>query len=579
MPDTDQSRRPFQLGLVLAGATSAGAYSAGVLDFLIQALEEWSHERQSDPSLPAHGVEIQVMSGASAGGMTAALAAAALNYSFPPAAGGAPGAGGSAPAGTPRNALYEAWVEGIDIVPLLATSDLARPGARVRSILDSSSLEQIAADAFRFPAGPPVERPYIAPELHLYLTVTNLRGVPYRIAFAGAGGAGHEISRHADHLHFVRSAADPGAAGARWLDPADPQHENWRALREAALASGAFPVGLAPRLLSRPAADYDALRWRIPQELTDAADPAHGCYREQPIPPAWQDGLDLGAPYRFLCLDGGLMDNEPLELARRHLARELGSNPREPEKADRAVILIDPFPAADWPGEPRVEFGLPDLVLDMFSSLKAQARFKPEELVLAQDPNVYSRFLIAPSRSQAGGLRAAHPLAAGMLGGFGGFLSRRFRHHDFQLGRRNCQRFLARHLALPLEAARRNPVFSGVGDVALQRFRFPRDGHEFFPLIPLVGSAAAEVELVPWETLALTPLEFEPIRRALRRRAYAVLQGLARREIRSPLLRLAGGLAALAAHDALARRVAERIRHDLVACDLWREPPDDGGPF
>jgi predicted patatin/cPLA2 family phospholipase len=31
----------FKIGLVLAGAVSAGAYTAGVVDFLFEALEAW----------------------------------------------------------------------------------------------------------------------------------------------------------------------------------------------------------------------------------------------------------------------------------------------------------------------------------------------------------------------------------------------------------------------------------------------------------------------------------------------------------------------------------------------------------
>ena len=31
----------FEIGLVMAGAVSAGAYTAGVVDFLIRALDQW----------------------------------------------------------------------------------------------------------------------------------------------------------------------------------------------------------------------------------------------------------------------------------------------------------------------------------------------------------------------------------------------------------------------------------------------------------------------------------------------------------------------------------------------------------
>jgi predicted acylesterase/phospholipase RssA len=67
----------FQIGLALAGAISAGAYTAGVLDFLTQALSEWD-ARRGQPGVPSHRVAIKVIAGASAGAITGALGAVAI---------------------------------------------------------------------------------------------------------------------------------------------------------------------------------------------------------------------------------------------------------------------------------------------------------------------------------------------------------------------------------------------------------------------------------------------------------------------------------------------------------------------
>jgi hypothetical protein len=51
-------------------AISGGAYAAGVIDFLFQALSEWEKakaERPDDPGIPRHAVRLKVVSGASAG--------------------------------------------------------------------------------------------------------------------------------------------------------------------------------------------------------------------------------------------------------------------------------------------------------------------------------------------------------------------------------------------------------------------------------------------------------------------------------------------------------------------------------
>ncbi|WP_421209425.1 hypothetical protein [Aeromonas sp. 602396] len=77
----------FYIGLTMAGAISAGAYSAGVMDFLLSALEEWEKQKRIDlengeKTVPNHQVVISVMTGSSAGAVTAALTIPALSAGF-----------------------------------------------------------------------------------------------------------------------------------------------------------------------------------------------------------------------------------------------------------------------------------------------------------------------------------------------------------------------------------------------------------------------------------------------------------------------------------------------------------------
>ena len=142
--------RGFEIGLVMAGAMSAGAYTAGVVDFLIQALDQW-HEgkRGDDPRCPRHDVSLKVMAGTSAGGMSVAIAAAQLCEPHTPVA-------DPRPPGPSDNKLFRSWVRRIDIARLLATADLdADPDGDVRSLLDSTTLDEIAAAVFRREDGPP----------------------------------------------------------------------------------------------------------------------------------------------------------------------------------------------------------------------------------------------------------------------------------------------------------------------------------------------------------------------------------------------------------------------------------------
>jgi predicted acylesterase/phospholipase RssA len=219
---SDGRARGFEIGLVMAGAVSAGAYTAGVVDFLIQALDQWQEgKRGVDPRCPRHDVSLKVMAGTSAGGMSAAIAAAQFGEAHTPAA-------DPRPPGPSNNKLFESWVRRIDIARLLATSDLdADPDGDVRSLLDSTALDEIAAAVFHREDGPPPpERSYLADPLHILLTVTNLQSIPYEVRFLGEKDRAPRMSLHGDHLHFALGDAAGLGPEVRPLPPGryeDPQ--------------------------------------------------------------------------------------------------------------------------------------------------------------------------------------------------------------------------------------------------------------------------------------------------------------------------------------------------------------------
>jgi hypothetical protein len=525
-PDT-----PFEIGLVMAGAISAGAYTAGVIDFLIQALDEWEEAKRfarahpDDPAArecPVHEVRIKVMAGSSAGGMTAGLAAGLLGMKFESVTAQPPPERRAEPW---NNTLYRSWVNTIDIDPLLGAKDLDGGGdLPVQSVLDSTILRDIARDAFLFERpGERAERPYVSDPLHVLLTVTNLRGVPYAPSFENWPKAlPYEMTMHADHMHFVVSRNRPADGGAFWLNPDTFESpETWGVLKDAALATGAFPVGLAPQLLRRSPAQYASRQWAMPGPHEEGG--RHYCEYWKNIPPNWPAGdktaqgiASEGSPsYEFLCVDGGVMNNEPLDLARRILTGPGGTEAAEGERATRAVLMVMPFPnGATFSAEYDGRTGLLKLLTTTFNALISQARFKPQELALANDPEVYSRFLVVPRRGfQADGSLVPHTIACGSLGGFGGFLSRRFREHDYQLGRRNCQWFLKQYFALPSEGEHANRLFDRWTPEARKKHRILRagrgglkDGKEVvipkLPVIPLVGAAAPDVPEPTWPTLS-----------------------------------------------------------------------------
>ncbi len=501
---TGQERREaapentFVVGLAMAGAISAGAYTAGVLDTLFRALDE--HERRFQAGEVDHRVVVKAMSGSSAGSICAALTAAGLVEGVQPL-----DIHDKFLPGLPM--LHDLWVDRICLMDekgdgLLGSGDVGKheDGTHhpVASLLDSSHIrreaQDLVADVLRHPSGERLG--YVAKELDLFLTTTNLMGVTYEVRFGGedAYGHGHVMSSHGNVEHFrlydvgetdLRSDwldrwADPGIAlhvpeeaGTR-LDFGDIWYDEtprpWARLVRSAVASGAFPMGLSSQRLDVTYNELNSRAWPIETDPHD----------RRPTPRLPAGSASAVASIGYIAVDGGVANNEPFELARFAIRGEdptqeewaLAPNPRGAKEAHRAVIMIDPFPegpemtlasgAGDEAGrrnESRAIFAARRLL----PSLINQARFKLTELLTATDTNVHSRFLVAPSRVSPDGakLRGAMAIASGFVGGFGGFFNRVFREHDYRLGQHNCRSFLCKYFVLKSD----NKVFAGRNDL------------------------------------------------------------------------------------------------------------------
>jgi hypothetical protein len=547
----------FQIGLTMSGAISAGAYTAGVLDFLIEALDAWESERNgSHPeTVPGHRVGLKVMSGASAGAITAAIAAVALVDGEPDGRRKAPGVyvkdGFSYRYYLPK--LYETWVvrptlvaETAGVNDFLTLTDLGAPDpasllsttgvpaagrlkeGTVASVLNARLLDEIANAALKVDHLVNPRAPYVSDNLHIYLTLSNLRGVPYKVPFKG--GDYHMIA-HGDRVHYAVSGVGTWSAMSPFADN-DKQRRisvetlvpggdpNWTNYAVCSLASSAFPVGLAPRQIDTRL-NFDAPASRD-DEYGRRLFPDADLIRSPNITPNWDPRPSESGLYWFTSADGGIIDNDPFEyahfslkavdkadfsIANKQDLEELEKRiPAEPEVVDRAVIMISPFPEA----KPILAEGQPGLdIVSLFTALMPalidQARFKPSQLALALDENHGSRYLIGPRRD---GKRYA--IASGLLDGFGGFVSRSFRDFDYQLGRRNCQMFLLNSFAVPPG----NRIVANWGPaVDREAFRaLPNDPNgppepPTYVLVPLYGSTATEVKLPPWPRISSAEFE------------------------------------------------------------------------
>lgn len=504
-PQQWNSDGTFHLGINMAGAVSAGAYTAGVLDFLTEAIEEWYKAKASaSPAVPMHDLSIDVFSGASAGGMCASIASVMLQSNFDHITNPS-----DPKLVNTNNRFYESWVNKIDIEWLLQERDLSG-GKPVISILDSTIVDEIAS--FALTPGPSVGRPYISDSLTLFLTLTNVRGTPYSLNGAAGGSAEEDTAYYGDKLQFetVRGAnAKPQSPFATPL-PVEADGPTWSLLREATKATGAFPLFLAPRQLNRAAGDYYYSPW---QPISDTA--------PTEVPPHWP--LSENDTFTTLNVDGGVTDNDPFQLAHDYMAihnplakvdpqtGEL-NNPSDSDKANCAVLTVAPFPA-DELYDPKYDFAANSTVLGMlpnlFTALVSQSRFLGESLAAVMSGVSFSRFVLAPSDTN---LPDAKALQCGTLNAFGGFFERGFRAHDYQLGRRNCQKFLADHFRLsvanPIMQAGLNKLDAATRDAVLTKFASSdQEQANTLPIVPLCGTAVQEVPAPARATITAARVE------------------------------------------------------------------------
>jgi hypothetical protein len=513
----------FEIALVLGGTVSVGTFTAGVLDFLFEALDAWSDIRKSEENVtpdtwtvPHHKVRIRILTGTSGGGVCSLLTARSLHYDFPPAR------DGQTIAKLNANPFYSVWVNDTDISQFLDDTDLQQPDKPIAALLNGRILETIADSALHYPSpdqsqqGPvtlrTTARDWVNNPLPLVLTQTHLTGVPYQVRFRGVADSVEYFTNHADYVRFY--ANYPGPALPPNLGPflpdslvlAFPNAQTsttglvtgqttptpWPDVSQYALGTAAFPLGLPARAIARNAADYD---YRF------VLDTISGEYEW--LMPDYAKLLPFGvtaANYSFTALDGGCTDNEPLGLARQVLEGLQGSPANDSVNTRRAIILVDPFCEIPVNASATANMALTAMLGPTVHMFVQSNRFATTDLVNFLHPQVYNRYLIAPKRADpanaANTLTGGDALCGDALAGFLGFASPTFRHTDFMLGRRNCQAFLKWVLTLD----RTNKSFLNLGPHP----RVPALGGQVkvpqneVPLIPLVGNLATDLPEPPW---------------------------------------------------------------------------------
>jgi len=475
-----------KLCITMAGAVSAGAYTAGVLDYLLETLELWEQAKEKnrsrginhpdyDHSIPMHNVEIDVISGSSAGGISGTLTLLALadnKYRS---------VNKDNPNGD-QNIFYRSWVDMADdaesdtVEKLLKEDDLKKY-KEVNSLLNTLPIEVIADKALTIAERRPLPK-YASDSLDVILTTTNLRGLNFRVNFDDSGvgeDRGTVITNHGGFFRYklANDRFEPGIPEDEnelyyVLDLSLEKHINY--LKSATLSTAAFPIGLESREITI-ASEYIK---RYPKYLFNETKGVTALLPE-------------GETYSFTSVDGGVINNEPYGIGLRILKEK---NKEHVENEKYAVIMVDPFPNKDNDVE-EMGRGVLSIVGGLFKALRNQVMFNQDGILGALDTNDRTKFLIEPVRKvEKNGVweRPKSDLASAPIAGFAGFLSRDFRKHDFELGRKNCQNFLRYHFAVSEEEIKGRLSIDPHTDCK-ERFEFaipPRDpaGEKFFPFIP-----------------------------------------------------------------------------------------------
>lgn len=487
----------FHVGICMAGAISAGAYTAGVMDYLLETLEHWEKAKrlQEDGKLsgiPKHNILIEVLGGASAGGMTAAVTSAALQQKFEPVT----EADLKNDAHTKQNPLFNAWVNLTEtpdrdmMSQMLATDDIEKDielnqNKEVRAGFNSTFIKKVADNLLDKRLNDIYTRPYIASNLDVFATITNLRGYNYAITFETATGPqSYSMKMHRDYAFFKvgDDAYDNDGRipiSFKTANKNEDSGKNIVILKQAAMSTGAFPVGLESRTLNRRRRfieDSKYLNLRLAGENDKRVDYS----------------FLTDDDFESLNVDGGVINNEPFEITQQLIndrRKKSVTGVYEPEvsaaKFDSTVVMIDPFPSDPPDTAPFVVNQAWKKVLpSVLSAMIGQLRLKETEIKRAYLNDDYTRFLVAPSRT-VDDVPQLYTIACGSLGGFGGFFSKAFREHDFLLGRRNCQRFLQHHFSAPQSAGNAILSFGYYNEETIKNYSSKNaKGAVYLPLIP-----------------------------------------------------------------------------------------------
>ncbi len=491
-----EDNKTFHIGITMAGAVSAGAFSVGFIDYLLEALELWEEQKKIirnklktgkeltdfEKKIPLHNVCIDALGGASAGGMVGVITALSTFSEMKPVTEPSDKKTG--------NILYDSWVlldddlEGGESTfeKMLGIEDIENSGVGIPSLLNTYSIDRIADRVFDALVNRKdrKERPsYISEDLRVLVTLCSLRGIPFELNFENfissrfPHSPGHRMNEHMIVAHFKLKYQQEDKDLYLNFDPYDD--ESKELLKLCTKATGAFPIGLAPR----------HFKGKLSKEYIKNC-----LLRNLPIDDKEDIEIHLDEEhFDFTNVDGGTINNEPYS----EVVQTLESmNPSYNSKLPMyGTIMIDPFPNfynQDEPGgaiearaTQKFQENIWDVIPKLYKTLRQQVRVKHSGSFYKD----YLRLLVFPIKWEHVGKLSDHPpISCAALGGFGGFLDIEFRKHDFFLGRNNARNFLRGFFMLEYNQKKIHPLFENLSRESIKAFRRKKDDQVYIPIIP-----------------------------------------------------------------------------------------------
>lgn len=302
---------PKRIAVTVAGAVSLGSYEAGVLYELLQAIRTNNEAATGEDSK----IYIDVLTGASAGGMTAAILSQRLMYDA------------ASLEGETANVLYQAWVEQISLLGLARMHRKERKWHSLFSsdLIDSIGRATLVGAMLKKGSGPhaAVETVAGVPQtLRVGLALTNLDGIDYMLPIEGSKEGGFNYTSSLDDKLF--DVEPDGQADAA----------KWEEMCAAAVGSGAFPTAFRAKAVEHAVEEYGEA---LPKDRS-----------------LWEQGKTYvdwrskKSPAPFAHSDGGVLQNQPLGIAKNLV--DLAVARRESrdgqaahcDSADRLYVFVTP---------------------------------------------------------------------------------------------------------------------------------------------------------------------------------------------------------------------------------------------